>query len=135
MCTTTYSELRIFSDEMDPENISKALGLEPTDSFRTGDVHCQGKLRRETNGWFLCTESSVDSKDTEAHIGEILTKLDGKAEAVEALRAAGCYLDIWSFWKFNGQGGPSLSAEQMLILGKLGIAVCWDVYADEEQAP
>jgi hypothetical protein len=135
MCTRTYSTLRIFSDEVDPESVSKTLGFEPTDSFRTGDVHCQGKLRRKTNGWFFCTESSMDSKDTEEHIDLILAKLDGKGEAVATLQAAGCYLDIFSFWTFDGQGGPSLTAEQMLMLGKLGIAVCWDVYADEEPAP
>lgn len=134
MCTRTYSELRIFSDEMAPEDISMSLGLEPTSSFRTGDVHCQGELRREINGWFFCTESSVDSKDTEAHISAILAKLECKAEAVAALQAGGCHLDIWSVWRFDGQGGPSLSADQMLILGKLGIGVVWDIYADEEQA-
>ena len=135
MCTRTYSTLRIFSDEVDPEGISKTLDLKPTDSFRMGDAYSICKLTRKYNGWFLSSESSMDSQDTEEHIGFILAKLDGKAEAVAALHAAGCHLDIFSLWRFDGQGGPSLTAEQMLMLGKLGIAVCWDVYADEEPAP
>jgi hypothetical protein len=134
MCTRTYSTLRIFSDEVDPESFSKTLGLEPTDSFRTGDAYSICKLTRKQNGWFLSTESSMDSQDTEEHIGFILAKLDGKREVVAALHAAGCHLDIFSLWRFDGQGGPSLTAEQMLLLGNLGIEVCWDVYADEEPA-
>lgn len=135
MCTRTYSTLRIFSDEVDPEKISKTLGLEPTYSFRTGDAYSVCKLTRKYNGWLLSTESSLDSKDTEDHIGFILAKLDGNADAVAGLQAAGCELDIFSFWTSNGQGGPSLTAEQMLILGNLGIPVSWEVYADEESAP
>ncbi len=135
MCTRTYSTLRIVSDEVDPEKISKTLGLEPTDSFRTGDAYSICKLTRKQNGWFLSTESSMESQDTEEHIGFILAKLDGKGEAVAALHAAGCHLDIFSFWTSNGQGGPSLTAEQMLILGNLGIPVSWEVYADEQSVP
>lgn len=135
MCTRTYSTLRIFSDEVDPDKISRTLGLEPTYSFRTGDAYSVCKLTRKYNGWLLSTESSLDSKDTEEHIGFILAKLDGKAEAVAALHAAGCELDIRSVWTFDSQGGPSLSAEQMLVLGKPGLDVFWDVYADEEPAP
>jgi hypothetical protein len=135
MCTRTYSTLRIFSDVVDPESISKTLGLEPTYSFRTGDAYSVCKLTRKYNGWLLSTESSMDSQDTEEHIGSLLAKLHGKAEAVAALHVAGCELDIFSYWTSNGQGGPSLTAEQMLILGKLGIPVSWDVYVDEEPAP
>jgi hypothetical protein len=54
-CAETFSTLRVFSDSLAPEEITKALQIEPTRSFRKGDSHSQGKLQRKANGWFYST--------------------------------------------------------------------------------
>jgi hypothetical protein len=133
-CAETYSTLRIFSDELAPDEITKILQIEPTDSFRKGDSHSGGRLRRKANGWFYSTEKRCDSKDTRRHIDMVLTALEGKLSAVEKIQNRGCKIDITSYWVSTGQGGPWLMPAQMLSLGKLGIAVWWDVYfADEDK--
>ena len=138
-CIETNSTLRIFSDDLDPEYITEQLGIEPTSSFRKGDVHGQGKLRRKANGWFYCTETLSRSRDTRRHLDLILAELDGKDVALKALQARGCEVDVTSYWVSIGHGGPWLMPHQSLRLGTLGISIWWDVYlgdaSDDGQNP
>jgi hypothetical protein len=132
-CVRTYSTLRIFSDDVRPEEISSLLQVAPTESFRKGDVHAQGRLQRKANAWFYSSKEQLNSKDTRRHIDAILSALDGKTEAIEKLHKLGCKIDITSYWMSTGQGGPWLMPEQMLKLGALGISVWWDVYFANEK--
>jgi len=128
-CSDTYATLRIFSDDLDPSEITRLLEIEPTESFRKGDRHALGKLQRKTNGWFYSTKEMSSSKDTRRHIDLILARLDGKVVWVKELLSKGCEIDISNYWNSaEGQGGPSLRPEQMLKLGTLGIGIWWDVY-------
>jgi hypothetical protein len=132
-CVETYSTLRIFSDELGPDEIGRILRMEGNDgSFRKGDVHGGGKLRRKANGWFYSTEGLSSTTDTRRHIDLILSALEGREDGIEKLREAGCKIDVCSYFVSVGQGGPWLMPEQMLRLGRLGIEVWWDVYFREE---
>jgi hypothetical protein len=51
-CAGTYSTLRIFSDDLSPEEVSATLGIQATESFHQGEPHFRGKLLRKANGWF-----------------------------------------------------------------------------------
>jgi hypothetical protein len=131
-CIETCSMLRVFSDDLDPDAITKLLQLEPTAAYRKGDTHNKGKLRRKVHGWFYSPSKVCASKDTRRHIDLILKALDGKAGPVNQLHLSGCKLDITSFWVSAGQGGPWLMPQQMLKLGSLGIAAWWDIYFETE---
>jgi hypothetical protein len=132
-CVETYSTLRIFSDDLGPDEIGSILHVEPTKAFRKGDVHGRGRIKRKANGWFYSTKKQIKSKDTRRHIDAILTALEGKADAIKTLREKGCKIDITSYWVSCGQGGPWLMPEQMIKLGTLGISVWWDVYFTNEK--
>ncbi len=127
-CFETFSTLRIFSDHLAPEEITASLRLEATETFRKGDTHAGGKLRRKTNGWFYTTEHLTKSKDFRRHLDIILDALEGREDAVLGLQAKGCKMDITTYWVSTGQGGPWLMPDQMLKLGSLGIEIWWDVY-------
>jgi hypothetical protein len=131
-CVETYSTLRVNSDEISPEEITKLLQINPTKAFRKGETHARGKLQRKTNGWFYSTKKLSSSKDTRRHIDLILASLDGKDDSVKKLHLKDCKLDIISYWVSIGQGGPWLMPYQMLRLGTLGIPVWWDIYFTSE---
>ena len=131
-CVETHSTLRIFSDDLAPEEISEALGIQPTDTFRKGDPHSGGKLRRKANGWFYSTEKLTESKDSRRHLDIILNALDGKEGQIRNLQSKGCKTDITSYWLSGGQGGPWLMPDQMLKLGALNIDIWWDIYFSSE---
>jgi hypothetical protein len=131
-CVETYSTLRVFSEDVAPDEVTRVLQIEPTRSFRKGDSHSRGKLRRKANGWFYSTQQLCGSKDTRRHIDMILSTLEGKEEAVTILQRQGCKLDISSYWVSTGQGGPWLMPQEMLKLGRLGIEVWWDIYFSDQ---
>lgn len=133
-CAETYSTLRIFSDDLVPDEITRLLNIEPTETFRKGESHSKGRLQRKTNGWFYSTRTLSASKDTRRHIDLILTALDGRDSAIKTLCERGCKLDITSYWVSTGQGGPWLMPQQMLKLGSLGLGVWWDIYFHREDS-
>ena len=126
----TYSTFRIFSECLEPENVSDILQIKPTRSFKKGERKSEinSKLQYQTNGWFYSTEGLCTSSDTRRHIDMILAILEGKMESINTLHAKGCEMDIVSYWESKGQGGPLLMPLQMSKLGSYGIAVWWDVY-------
>jgi hypothetical protein len=126
-CEFTKSTLRIFADKISPAQITKILKLKPTKSFQKGEPFCKGRLFRKANGWFLGTNNFIKSRDTRRHIDFILQAIGRKHRAIKLLRKHGCKLDIVSYFKSNGQGGPALWPYQMLKLGKLDIEVWWDL--------
>jgi len=130
-CVETFSTLRVFSDDMGPNEITEFLQIHPTKAFQKGDSHNKGKLKRKANGWLYCTKNLSSSKDSRRHIDLILEALDGKADAVRKLHQKGCKIDITTYWLSVGQGGPWLMPKQMLKLGALGIELWWDIYFDD----
>src|SRR5207249_10328617 len=102
-------------------------------SFRKGDRHALGKLKRKTNGWFFSTEKLSLSKDTRRHVDTILAGLEGKAGSIKELHLKGCQIDIVTYWVSTGQGGPWLTAAQMVNLGALGIDLWYDIYSESTE--
>ena len=131
-CVETFSTLRIFSNELSPDDITKCLSVSPTRTFRKGESFSKGHLTRKTNGWFYTTEMQSKSRDTRRHIDLILEALGDRDDAVHELLTKGCEIDIMSYYVSIGQGGPWLMPQQMLRLGRLGIEVWWDIYFAHE---
>jgi hypothetical protein len=129
-CVETYATLRIFSDELTPDQVSGKLGLEPTTSFRKGEpISPRVPRPRPEHGWLFCTDGLVDSKDTRRHIDWLLDKITPKADAFARITRGGSRSDIYSFWvSAHGQGGPTLSIHQMHRLVMLGLECTYDVY-------
>lgn len=131
-CAKTYSTLRIFSDDLAPDEITTTLIIQPTDTFRKGDLHTFGRRHRKANGWFYSTEQLTDSRDFRRHLDLILGQLQGKTNEVKSLRTRACKIDITTYWvSKSGHGGPWLMPYQMLALGSFGIPIWWDVYFPE----
>jgi|GEM_PF-550760 hypothetical protein len=131
-CVETFSTLRVFSDQVDPERITKLLAIEPTESFRMGEARGAKGHRNKAHGWFYSTEGISDSRDTRRHIDLILDALNGRTDAVHLLQKEGCRFDICSYWDSIGHGGPSLLPHQMARLAELEIEIWWDVYFSSE---
>lgn len=126
-CKETHALLRLFSDRIAPAEITAILHIDPTDAFAKGERHGKG-LVRKFNGWFLSSESDVDSKDSRRHIDWLISKIQDKSAELLALQSQGVEMDISCFWLSTGQGGPILSPPQMRELARLNLDVGWEVY-------
>jgi hypothetical protein len=131
-CKSTFATLRIFSDTVSPTDITTKLQLDPTESFKKGDTMGSRGGSRKFNGWFLSSESLINSRDTRRHIDWILAKIKDKATEISSLYADGVEIDISCAWVSTGQGGPVISTPQMSLLSALDIEVWWDVYFDQD---
>lgn len=129
-CERCVAELRVYGDALSPEFVSRALGLRPTASHRKGQVSERNALGRTrvapTGGWFLSSESNIDSKDLRHHLDWLLAQLSPCATRLARLQGdegirmrVNC---IW--WSARRQGGPVLWPEQMRALVDLGLE-CW----------
>lgn len=86
-CSRTRAMLRLFHTDLDPDDVSRRLGIAPTSSFRRGDPRGKGSSdpRRLSGGWLRGTETS-ESKDVQRHIVSLLDLLEPVASEYEALR-------------------------------------------------
>lgn len=131
-CKSTFATLRIFSDVVLPTDITTRLQLDPTECFKKGDAMGSRGTSRKFNGWFLSSESFVNSRDTRRHIDWILAKIKTKTTEILTLHTDGAEIDISCAWVSTGQGGPVISPPQMSLLSALNIEVWWDVYFDQD---
>jgi len=131
-CTRTYATLRIFSKDIHPDEITKALGVLPT-STRPIEPESKYKNRRAFHCWAYTTEEASDSVKNIEHLESILKALDGKAEKMDILRKRDCDTDIFCYWDSTGQGGPVVTVELMEKLVKFGLGVSWDMYFDDKE--
>jgi hypothetical protein len=131
-CARTYATLRIYRDDLDPNSVTRLLGVEPTRTQVKG-WSCTGASGRtftpEVGGWFLSTKGQVESKDVCRHLDWLAAKLAGRDDALQLLRAEGHRMDVFCYWlSAEGHGGPMLSPEIMRRFGELELQVGFDVY-------
>lgn len=132
-CRETYATLRIFPGETSTSAaITNSLGLQPTRIFEKGErLGSRGNVRSQS-AWLLSTEGNVLSRDPRRHLAWLLEQIRGKDNQIQLLRNSGAELDIFCYYLSVGQGGPTMSAEHMAVLGELGLDVGWDIYFESE---
>jgi len=136
-CRSTYATLRILHEDLDPDEISRLLGVTPSSSHRKSDPlspRFPEKGRRKVGAWLLKSEGQVDSRDSRRHVDWLIDRLDGKAVVVRNLQSVGHTIDISCYWlSASGHGGPSVPPEQARRLADLGIELWFDVYFAGEE--
>jgi hypothetical protein len=136
-CSECYAQLLIYPGAMHPDDVSKLLGLEPTQKNIAGTVvtNSRGKTREiKLSGWFLSSEQYVQSKDLREHIDWLLEKIKPlKKELIKLQNIDGITLGIDCVWRSAvGHGGPTLWPEQMRSISDLDLECSFDIYFDPE---
>lgn len=120
-------EFRIWGPDVDPDAITRTLGLQPCQTRLRGEV--KNSRRWESGMWaFTGHDSEMVWTSLEAGIDDILSKLWIHRGAIEALVAQ----DHWVWWcgHFHDGfgGGPELSPRLMKRLGDFGARLVIDTY-------
>lgn len=136
-CLATHAAIRIFHDDLDPNEITKLLGITPTYSHQKGEDIYEGKLtsgKRKTGGWLLDSESQVESRDSRRHIDWLLDHVENKIDIIHELQENGYVIDLLCYWlSDHGEGGPIVSVEETIRLAKLNIELGFDIYFNGEK--
>lgn len=126
-CERTVAELRIYGDDLDPDEVSGRLGLQPTARQRKGDRPASPSGRphspRPVGLWALSSEGSVESLDLRRHLDWLIARLRPLAGALDEIsRREGVRMHVTCiWWSRYGDGGPILGVEQMAALAGLGL--------------
>ncbi len=130
-CRETYVTLRVYHKTAEPAEVTRALGLEPSDAQMVGEVfEARNKKRTyEISGWFFCSKDAVESYDSEKHLDWLLSQIESKKNALAALKQQGWWMDISCYWDSDqGDGGPTLSPALLKRLAAAETTLWFDVY-------
>lgn len=113
----------------DPAEITRQIGIEPTQTARRGDSIQKTKIRHKTDVWSLST-GKQESLDLDALVRMILDQIGERAPAVAAIRAAlSLDAEIACAVYVEGQTPAiSLDRETVARIAALGASIDVDLY-------
>jgi Domain of unknown function (DUF4279) len=120
--------VRIFGDDLQPEEIETALGLKATRSHIKG----QPRSPRYKGVWhetYWCLDSPLaDERNMTDHLNWLLDSLEPRGDVIKAL--SGKYrIDFFcGFSSGNGQGGFTLDRLTLRRIADLGVQLVLDLY-------
>jgi len=131
--------LRFFGNDLDPDELTQALGIEPTKSYRKGDIFRGKKYDyvRKTGSWLFSIDQCADVH-LEAQINALLDKLPSDLEIWHSLTSkfeadlfCGLWLEQWNRCL-------DFSPKTLQRMGERGLMLQFDIYAncaDIEEMP
>lgn len=129
----TNATFCVYSDTLDPAQITSRLGLAPTHSFRRDDPITTARRRygnHPIGGWLLSTREHIVAEDLTAHLDWLLANLEPAAQRIKALQTDG--YDVAIIIALSADplgGGPTMSADTLARLARLGLPLDLDLYS------
>ncbi len=139
-CLLAHATFRVVGDRLEPDDVTRALGLQPSQALRSGQlVPTPSQIRRQELGvWLLKSEGHIASTSLERHLNYLLDLIEPGAAALRELQASqGVTADFFCFWmSATGHGGPVFSAEVLQRVALVGAELGIDFYGGvEDEAP
>ena len=122
---------RVTGKEVDPEEISGLLKLQPSDSHKRGDPHYgkRGRYADFPEGLWALSSSLAQDRPLAEHLQHIRLQLQGREPVLAELRARGYLLDLFIGVFEIGDGDElALSDSELKSLADLQLSVCFDLY-------
>lgn len=127
---STRVSLRVFGDELDPQEVTDLLGCPPTRQARKGDLRPSGHAER-TNGWWLRADKR-EPGDLNAQISEILARLTNDMTIWSDLKTRFRMELFCGLFMRSANDGLRLPAETLAAIGDRGIDLDLDIYGSDE---
>ena len=127
--------LRLFGDDLQPEEITALLGAPPTASRRRGEQDDRRRNPRHwpTGAWILSADDLVPA-DPDRQVAQILDQLTADVAVWRSL-AARFRVDMFCGWFMDVKNeGTGIAATTLCALGERGIELSLDIYGGESGA-
>lgn len=127
----TAVTLRFLSDDLDPEEISNALGRQPTTGARKGGVWLNPAGRQmiaRIGFWRLTVEREIPG-DLDKQIATILGSLNDDASVWRSIARKGKAEVFAGLMLGQSNEGINISADTLLALGARGLSLELDIYS------
>lgn len=124
-----YVMLRVYSETLSIEELTRIAGFTPTDTLHRGTRRSDRSSPAPANAIFLSTEGLVKEKDLNAHIRELGSRLpNGAIPARFGDQKVTIYLTI--YWWTTEEVGFYLSPESSDVLSQTGIPAYFNFLID-----
>ena len=123
-----YTYFRVAAEILPLEEISAAIGCEPTSSWRKGDPGRYNPARPDS-GW--CLNSPLPESNTciESHIEALLPLLEFNAEAVKKISEQyQTYLVCVGHFNETARPAFHISKQTLVRIASLGVSIDADLY-------
>ena len=134
----TAAALRIYGRDLDPIEITRLLGNEPTYAQKLGDQiigQKTGRVRIAKTGMWRLSVRDREAGDLDVQISEILANLTEDLEVWREITSK-YQADLFcGLFMRHGNEGLSLSAESLVGLGARGIIMELDLYRGDDDVP
>jgi hypothetical protein len=129
LCQSVAS-LRIAGDALDPTEITRLLGAEPSRGQVKGQaLPSQSGTRVARIGMWSLKATATEPEDLNSQVAEILGRLSSDLEVWKSLGDR-FEIDLFCGWFMGGSNeGVSISPETLIALGERGIELGIDLYA------
>ncbi|MHB1421734.1 MAG: DUF4279 domain-containing protein [Gemmataceae bacterium] len=128
---------RVMGRELDPDEVSAVLRLQPAECHRRDDPHLgKGGRRYGTfrEGLWMMRSNAPLEANLEAHLTDILQHLSGREAVLRQFRGNGLRTDLFvGVFGITHSCGFSLSPESARAIGELGLTIGFDLYPVSEQ--
>lgn len=130
------ASLRIFGDDLIPDEVSQLLGGKPTEAYSKGDeIVSRGVVSahvRKRGAWFrtaeVCSPENLDQQ-----LQEIFSGLSGDPSIWKALHAKYSIDLFCGLFMETDNEGLSLSPQSLMVLGMRDIKIGFDIYGPDEK--
>ena len=125
----TFATFQLWGKELEPDKVTKALGLTPFKSFKRGDQRTETK-KWPHGYWGITSENEVSSTDLALHIEWLLDRLEPAGSQLKMIMAEpSVKSDISCFWESRtGHGGPSFGPKLLGRIAALNLELGLDIY-------
>ena len=130
--SSAYAYLSFSGFAHDPAELTKRIGLDPTDTFRIGEL--RGRVPAKENEWRLRSPLPKTEQDLRKHVATLLELLAPRSEqiAIEARKCA-CGIQLVGYF-YTANYGTFLSSDQVRSIAAMSLSLDFDFYglaADE----
>lgn len=125
----TWATFRVWGKHLEPEQITRLLGIIPTRAFKAGDKRGQSGIWKH-GYWGITSQDNIDSRDLGVHLEWLLGQLEPKqAEVVELTHKPDIKADVFCFWELEAVNvGIEFSPEFMGRMARLNLKLGLDTY-------
>jgi hypothetical protein len=126
----TKVALRVAGDDLDPQEVTRLLGAEPTSCARKGETRrsASGRETAARTGIWLLSVEPPSPGDLNAQVRALLARVTGDLSVWRDLsRRHRCDVFCGLFLR-DGNEGAELAPETLTMLGERGLALGLDIY-------
>ncbi len=132
----TAASLRIWGDDLDPDEVTQLLGRKPSWARRKGEIvqAASGEQVSSTGGWSVKADRRTPG-DLDLQVSELLA---GTTDDLAAWRRLAVHYRVDLFcglFMREGNEGITISPETLQKLGERGIALGLDIYYSSPREP